>query len=123
MDQTDKLPIVYISTIVSPITLQITNFVQREEAAHVTQFVCIQPFCKIGHSTVYTCIDDIFFSENTWTSEKLSVPDGFTALRAVALVMSDNLGLGFTPAPQQVIHTSVHCLPMAEQFNMTFVSS
>lgn len=111
----------YISTIVSVITLQITNF---EEAAHVTQFVCIQLFCKIGHSTVYTCIHDISFSENTWTSEKLSVPDGFMALRAVALVMSDNLGLGFTPAPQQVIHTSVHAdLPMAGQFNMTFVSS
>ncbi|XP_029686839.1 CD109 antigen-like [Takifugu rubripes] len=44
-------------------------------------------------------------SENTWTSEKLSVPDGFTALRAVALVMSDNLGLGFTPAPQQLMVT------------------
>lgn len=123
MGQIEKLPIVYISKIVSPIVLQITNFVQREEAARVTQFVCIQPFCKIGHSTVYTCI--FFFSENTWTSEKLSVPDGFTALRAVALVMSDTLGLGFTPAPQQVIHTSVHAdsLPMAGQFNMTFVSS
>lgn len=63
---------------------------------------------KIGQSTVYTCVHDFFFSQNTWTSEKLSVPDGFKALRAVALVMSDNLGLGFTPVPQQVIHTSVH---------------
>uniref|UniRef100_H3DHJ9 CD109 molecule n=1 Tax=Tetraodon nigroviridis TaxID=99883 RepID=H3DHJ9_TETNG len=41
-------------------------------------------------------------SENIWTSDKMSVPDGFTALRAVALVMSDNLGLGFTPVPQQL---------------------
>lgn len=118
MGQIEKLIIVYISTIVASIALQITNFVQQEEAACVI-------FCKIGHSTVYTYIHDIFLSENTWTSEKLSVPDGFAALRAVALVMSDNLGLGFTPAPQQVIHTSVHadCLPMAGQFNMTFVSS
>lgn len=122
MGQIEKLTILYKHHC---FTLQITNFLQWEEAACAIQFVCIQSFCKIGHSTVYICIRDISFSENTWTSEKLSVPDGFTALRAVALVMSDNLGLGFTPVPQQVIHTSVHadCLPMAGQFNKTFVSS
>lgn len=43
-----------------------------------------------------------FVSEKTWTSEKMSVPDGVTSLTAVALVMSDNLGLGFTPVPQKV---------------------
>ncbi|XP_022606801.1 CD109 antigen-like [Seriola dumerili] len=37
--------------------------------------------------------------DNTWTSGTITVPDGVTSLRAVALVMSDNLGLGFTPVP------------------------
>lgn len=32
----------------------------------------------------------------------MSVPDGVTSLRAVALVMSDNLGLGFTREPREV---------------------
>ncbi|XP_076605206.1 CD109 antigen-like [Chaetodon auriga] len=45
---------------------------------------------------------DANVSDKTWTSEKITVPDGFTSLRAVALVMSDNLGLGFTPAPQKL---------------------
>ncbi|XP_035466385.2 CD109 antigen-like [Scophthalmus maximus] len=42
---------------------------------------------------------DTDVSDNTWTSGKIPVPDGLTALGAVALVMSDNLGLGFIPAP------------------------
>lgn len=46
-------------------------------------------------------------SDKTWTSEKIKVPDGVTALRAVALVMSDNLGLGFTPVPQKVTKYSI----------------
>ncbi|XP_029350226.1 CD109 antigen-like [Echeneis naucrates] len=37
--------------------------------------------------------------DKIWTSEKITVPDGVTALRAAALVMSDSLGLGFTPVP------------------------
>lgn len=41
-------------------------------------------------------------SDEKWTSGKISVPDGITSLVAVALVMSDNLGLGFTPVPQKV---------------------
>ncbi|XP_041810122.1 CD109 antigen-like [Chelmon rostratus] len=45
---------------------------------------------------------DANVSDKTWTSEEITVPDGFTSLRAVALVMSDNLGLGFTPAPQKL---------------------
>lgn len=32
----------------------------------------------------------------------MSVPDGVTSLGAVALVMSDDLGLGFTPVQQKV---------------------
>ncbi|XP_056249879.1 CD109 antigen-like [Seriola aureovittata] len=42
---------------------------------------------------------DTNVSDNTWTSGTITVPDGVTSLRAVALVMSDNLGLGFTPVP------------------------
>ncbi|XP_031144568.2 CD109 antigen-like [Sander lucioperca] len=38
----------------------------------------------------------------TWTSENITVPDGIMSLRAVALVMSDTLGLGFTPVPQKL---------------------
>ncbi|XP_042356057.1 CD109 antigen-like [Plectropomus leopardus] len=45
---------------------------------------------------------DTYISDKTWTSEEISVPDGVTSLRAVALVMSDSLGLGFTPVPQKL---------------------
>ncbi|XP_069392339.1 CD109 antigen-like isoform X2 [Paralichthys olivaceus] len=42
---------------------------------------------------------DTVVSDANWTSGKITVPDGVTALGAVALVMSGNLGLGFTPVP------------------------
>ncbi|XP_044022480.1 CD109 antigen-like isoform X2 [Siniperca chuatsi] len=45
---------------------------------------------------------DTNISDKTWTSGKITVPDGITSLRAVALVMSDDLGLGFTPLPQKL---------------------
>lgn len=49
----------------------------------------------------------VFLSDKTWTEEKMTVPGGVTSLRAVALVMSDNLGLGFTPLSQKVtVHTA-----------------
>jgi len=41
-------------------------------------------------------------SDKIWTSGKITVPDSVMSLRAVALVMSENLGLGFTPVPQKV---------------------
>ncbi|XP_034051005.1 CD109 antigen [Thalassophryne amazonica] len=40
--------------------------------------------------------------DKTQTDLKVTVPDGVTSLRAVALVMSDNLGLGFTPVPEKL---------------------
>ncbi|XP_038585798.1 CD109 antigen-like [Micropterus salmoides] len=46
---------------------------------------------------------DTNVSNKTWTSEKITVPDGFTSLRAVAMVMSDNLGLSFSSVPQKLI--------------------
>ncbi|XP_075883602.1 CD109 antigen-like [Nelusetta ayraudi] len=45
---------------------------------------------------------DANVSGQTQTEEKLTVPRGVTSLRAVALVMSDNLGLGFTPLSQEL---------------------
>ncbi|XP_032356991.1 CD109 antigen [Etheostoma spectabile] len=45
---------------------------------------------------------DTNVSDQTWTIENITVPDGVTSLRAVALVMSDNLGLGFTLEPQKL---------------------
>ncbi|XP_060938965.1 CD109 antigen-like [Limanda limanda] len=42
---------------------------------------------------------DTIVSDTNWTSVKITVPDGVTALGAVALVMSDDLGLDFTPVP------------------------
>uniref|UniRef100_UPI0037E7D34F CD109 antigen-like n=1 Tax=Semicossyphus pulcher TaxID=241346 RepID=UPI0037E7D34F len=45
---------------------------------------------------------DTNVSDKTWTSGKITVPDGVTALTAAALVMSENLGLGFTPVPQKL---------------------
>ncbi|XP_060919349.1 CD109 antigen [Labrus mixtus] len=46
---------------------------------------------------------DSYVSDKTWTSGEITVPDGVTSLTAVALVMSDNLGLGFTHMPQKLI--------------------
>ncbi|KAI4804002.1 hypothetical protein KUCAC02_025647 [Chaenocephalus aceratus] len=45
---------------------------------------------------------DTSISDQPMKSEKITVPDGVTSLRAAALVMSDNLGLGFTPLPQKL---------------------
>ncbi|KAF3701387.1 CD109 antigen 150 kDa TGF-beta-1-binding protein [Channa argus] len=45
---------------------------------------------------------DTNVSDAKWMSGKITVPDGVTSLRAVALVMSDNLGLGFTQVPQKL---------------------
>ncbi|XP_068608150.1 CD109 antigen-like [Brachionichthys hirsutus] len=42
-------------------------------------------------------------SEQTWTTGKITVPEGFASLSAFALVMSDDLGLGFTPVPEKLI--------------------
>ncbi|MED6248546.1 hypothetical protein ATANTOWER_001779, partial [Ataeniobius toweri] len=46
---------------------------------------------------------DTNVSDKSWTSGKITVPDGVTALGAVALVMSENLGLSFTPVAQKLI--------------------
>ncbi|XP_073339906.1 CD109 antigen-like [Pagrus major] len=45
---------------------------------------------------------DTYVSDETGTSWKVTVPDGVSSLRAVALVMSDNMGLDFTPVPQEL---------------------
>ncbi|XP_047201673.1 CD109 antigen-like isoform X2 [Girardinichthys multiradiatus] len=45
---------------------------------------------------------DTNVSDKSWTSGKITVPDGVTALGAVALVMSENLGLSFTPVAQKL---------------------
>ncbi|XP_033844625.2 CD109 antigen [Periophthalmus magnuspinnatus] len=39
---------------------------------------------------------DATMSDTTWTSEKITVPDGVNSLRAAAFVMSQRHGLGFT---------------------------
>uniref|UniRef100_A0A3Q3F453 CD109 molecule n=1 Tax=Labrus bergylta TaxID=56723 RepID=A0A3Q3F453_9LABR len=48
-------------------------------------------------------ISVVVISDKTWTSGEITVPDGVTSLTALALVMSDNLGLGFTHMPQKLI--------------------
>ncbi|XP_071394440.1 CD109 antigen-like, partial [Centroberyx affinis] len=45
---------------------------------------------------------DTNVSDSTWTSPTVTVPDSITSWRAVALVMSENRGLGFTPVPQRL---------------------
>lgn len=47
------------------------------------------------------------FSDKSWTTGKITVPDGISSLGAVALVMSENFGLGFTPVPEKVIKTQI----------------
>lgn len=54
-------------------------------------------------------------SDGMWKSAKITVPDGVTSLRAVGLVMSDNLGLGFTPVPQKVTRYSL-CFFICQQY-------
>ncbi|XP_028251415.1 CD109 antigen-like [Parambassis ranga] len=55
---------------------------------------------------------DATVSDMVWTSGKITVPDGVTSLRALALVMSENQGLGFTPVPQKLIVTKDFSLSM-----------
>uniref|UniRef100_A0A8C8E393 CD109 antigen n=1 Tax=Oryzias sinensis TaxID=183150 RepID=A0A8C8E393_9TELE len=57
---------------------------------------------------------DTFVSDKSWTSEKITVPDGVTFLGAVVLVMSENLGLGFTPVPQK--------LSVSKDFSLSLVA-
>ncbi|XP_036927375.1 CD109 antigen-like isoform X2 [Acanthopagrus latus] len=45
---------------------------------------------------------DTYVSDETGASWKVTVPDGVSSLRAVALVMSDNMGLDFTPVPREL---------------------
>ncbi|KAL6105801.1 cd109 [Pungitius sinensis] len=45
---------------------------------------------------------DTSVTNQTWTSGKVTVPDGVTSLSAFALVMSDNQGLGFSAVPQKL---------------------
>ncbi|XP_030575167.1 CD109 antigen-like [Archocentrus centrarchus] len=45
---------------------------------------------------------DANVSDQMWTSENITVPDGVTSMRALALVMSESWGLGFTPVPQKL---------------------
>ncbi|XP_030299046.1 CD109 antigen-like [Sparus aurata] len=45
---------------------------------------------------------DTYVSDETGTSWKVTVPDGVSSLRAVELVMSDNMGLDFTPMPREL---------------------
>nr|XP_040056472.1 CD109 antigen isoform X1 [Gasterosteus aculeatus aculeatus] len=45
---------------------------------------------------------DTGVTNQTWTSGKVTVPDGVTSLGAFALVMSDKRGLGFSSVPQKL---------------------
>ncbi|XP_053700894.1 CD109 antigen-like isoform X2 [Synchiropus splendidus] len=54
---------------------------------------------------------DAEMSDGNWTSEEITVPDGFTSLRAVAVSMSDTYGLVFTPVPQT--------LPVSKDFSLS----
>ncbi|PWA16432.1 hypothetical protein CCH79_00004627, partial [Gambusia affinis] len=45
---------------------------------------------------------DISVSDKNWTSGKITVPNGVTCLGAVAVSVSEDLGLGFTPLPQML---------------------
>ena len=60
----------------------------------------------------------ISLSDTNWTSVKITVPDGVTALGAVALVMSDNLGLGFTPVPLKVTKYSLCAIVSSGYFSI-----
>ncbi|XP_074548556.1 CD109 antigen [Halichoeres trimaculatus] len=63
---------------------------------------------EMGESLLWL---DTTVNGKTWTSGEITVPDGVTSLAAVALVMSDNLGFGFTPVPQK--------LPVSKDFSLS----
>ncbi|XP_041828003.1 CD109 antigen-like [Melanotaenia boesemani] len=56
---------------------------------------------------------DSSVSDNVWTSEKITVPDGVSFLGAFALVMSKNLGLSFTPVPRMLTVSKDFSLSLA----------
>ncbi|XP_023207936.1 CD109 antigen-like [Xiphophorus maculatus] len=56
---------------------------------------------------------DITVSDKNWTSGKITVPNGVTCLGAVAVSVSENLGLAFTPLPQK--------LTISNDFSLSFV--
>ncbi|XP_054894151.1 CD109 antigen [Poeciliopsis prolifica] len=45
---------------------------------------------------------DISVSDKNWTSGKITVPNGVTCLGAVAVSVSEKMGLGLTPLPQKL---------------------
>ncbi|XP_055007869.1 CD109 antigen-like [Boleophthalmus pectinirostris] len=47
---------------------------------------------------------DATMGDTTWTSEKITVPDGVNSLRAAAFVMSQKHGLGFTSQKVNIIN-------------------
>lgn len=72
---------------------------------------CIHIFMtNLANKCTTTVCFVVFPSDKTWTDEKMTVPGGVTSLRAVALVMSDNLGLGFTPLSQKVTMHVIHVI-------------
>ncbi|XP_061599290.1 CD109 antigen [Cololabis saira] len=56
---------------------------------------------------------DADISDKIWTSGEITVPDGVTSLRAVAVVMSENLGLTFTAVPQKLTVSKDFSLSLA----------
>ncbi|XP_017274786.1 CD109 antigen [Kryptolebias marmoratus] len=56
---------------------------------------------------------DTHVSDKNWTSGEITVPAGVTSLGALALVMSENLGLSFTPVPLQ--------LTVSKDFSLSFI--
>ncbi|TKS86408.1 CD109 antigen 150 kDa TGF-beta-1-binding protein C3 and PZP-like alpha-2-macroglobulin domain-containing protein 7 [Collichthys lucidus] len=71
----------------------------KYEHQHATM---LMKYLMLMEATEYLLWLDTNVRNHTWTSEKITVPDGVISLRAVALVMSDNLGLGFTPMPPKL---------------------
>ncbi|XP_007549193.1 CD109 antigen-like [Poecilia formosa] len=61
----------------------------------------------------YLLLLDISVSDKNWTSGKITVPNGVTCLGAVAVSVSDNLGLGFTPLPQKLTISNDFSLSLA----------
>lgn len=64
------------------------------------------PLLKMVRVICRECWNTLFLtvcvSESTTTSFHVAVPDSITSWRAMAFVMSDNLGLGLTFKPQKV---------------------
>ncbi|KAM4625907.1 CD109 antigen-like [Polymixia lowei] len=88
--------VVTAGTNTSPSSFSLIPTISWTPEAYITVY-CVLPDGEVANDTVHIPIHD-----TTWTSPKVTVPHSITSWRAIALVMSENLGLGLTAVPPRL---------------------